>query len=55
MQFFSCDVCDVIELEIVMPCIQLLCSVIGGSRGVELFQGHGFEIETICLLGQSLF
>ena len=54
-KFFSCHVCDVIELEMIMPCIQLLCSVIGGSRGVELFQGHGFEIEPICLLWQSLF
>ena len=53
--FFSCDVCDVMDLEMIMPCIQLLCSVIGGSRGVELLQGHGFEIEPICLLWQSLF
>ena len=28
--------------------------LLAAREGVELFQGHGFEIEPICLLWQSL-
>lgn len=29
--------------------------LLAAREGVELFQGHGFEIEPICLLWQSIF